>query len=131
GMANAPTITGVVSDSTETIRAKFSGQPPFSSLSQTYAGRFFVFPRTCAGRFGTKTALCVPVGVALTGGYTSKRERVISTRYRDAFASGDAFEARNALRPGSLFTTMCRQSFDRFGILDGSMTPPADTMVER
>src|SRR5262249_42975673 len=104
-------MTGVVSDSTDNIRATVSGHPPFSSLSHTNAGRFFVFPRTRAGRSGTNTALWVPVGVALTGGYTSKRERVINTRYRAALACASAAEARYALRPGSLLTTMCRQSF--------------------
>src|SRR5215471_15234913 len=103
-------MIGTISDSTLTILAPFSGQPPFSSVSHTYAGRPFVLPFTCAGRFGTNTALCVPVGVALTGGYTSNRDRVISTRYLCAFASGDAFDARYAFKPGSSLTTMCRQS---------------------
>jgi len=37
-------------------------------------------PRTLAGLPGTNTALCVPVGEAFTGGYTSKRDLVMSTR---------------------------------------------------
>src|SRR5689334_6055944 len=120
---------GVISDSTETIRALFRGHPPFSSVNQTYAGLPFVFPFTCAGRLGTNTALCVPVGVALTGGYTSKRERVSRTRYRCAFACGEALDARYAFNPGSLFTTMCRQSFAIAGIFAGSRAPSTEAIV--
>src|SRR5437762_1338722 len=61
-----PILTGTSSVPTDSILAPFNGRPAFSSVSQTYAARPLVFPFTCTGLFGTKTAQCVPVGVALT-----------------------------------------------------------------
>src|SRR6185312_17163416 len=74
--AIAPTIMGVISDSTLMILKPRSGHGPngHSSVITTQAGRFFVLPFVSDGRLGTGTALCTPT-MATSGGVNAKRER--------------------------------------------------------
>ena len=77
--ARAPTIIGVISDSTLMILRPRSGHGPkgHSSVMTIQAGRFFGFSRDSDGRLGTGTALCTPT-IATSGGVKLKRERVSS-----------------------------------------------------
>src|SRR5690348_12718697 len=102
----APTIMGVISDSTLTILRPRSGHGPkgHSSVITTHAGRFFVLPLVSEGLSGTGTALCTPT-IATNGGVKAKRDRVSSRVYRASLSTSDRVERSMASTPGSELRT--------------------------